>query len=404
MMNKPTRLGFDTYGNIERDDQPPIKRPDGWQDLRPHLPKHYVRPEGSLTVVSVSDLTDEPTGEKSWAWTGVRGSMFNKSVIGALGVGLHEGELIPDPFNPVDGTAVVVHVDGRRLGYITPRLAYMIDTYLRYLNFHGQSVHTVVEISDPLVALNTEPDSTAVRDGESDVDDYDTYVACPLPAMLEQRISLHSIMATLEPLWVGLPVEVRDALAADGYHFTETTSRAFWDHRYLAPEYAFTPEFRFISIDRGCREFLQAKRRERNRQVVIERAQRNQQIAQLIANGTPAAQLAERFALKQSTIASIIRTEAKPKAGTGSVRRSAVDYAALCSKALGLRGATDTYVARRLRTHPDEVPQIVADAEFYLNPSTKPRRLRRAQMAHGDADDRSVGDMHVLSHLGRLWP
>lgn len=224
----------------------------------------YVRPDTPLHVVSWDEARDVPlyTGgglaSKSFYWGGVRGSQFVDGSLWPYSLEIeHEvwGELVPEPFNPYDDTAVAIDVDGTRAGYMSSTAASYVHRHVAALVATGNRVLTPVRFS---IVPTHEAEGLQVN----------AFAAFPTFSRMDRHLPSQSeYLAILNPLWNRLDRQVRRQIAEDGYHLTEDTLAAVVALRELSPTSGLTEHTRVRSVPRGVELFLRAVRREHEKEM-----------------------------------------------------------------------------------------------------------------------------------------
>lgn len=283
----------------------------------------YVRPEAPLHVVSWDEARDVPlhtsgklTG-RSFYWGGVRGSKFVDGTLWPYALDVeHElwGELVPEPFNPHDSTAVAIDVDGIRAGYMSRTAASYIHRHVAALVATGNRVLTPVRFS--IVPTHS---GSGLQ--------VDAYAAFPTFTGTERHLpSQAEYLAILGPLWAQLDDQVRHQIAEDGFHLTEDTLAAVVALRGLAPMSGLTEHTHLRSVPRGIELFLEAARRKHTRDKrAQEQERRDAQLQRLLSlrrQGHTYAAIGRQEGLAASTVSRRLNAVGDPLRRTGAAKKT----------------------------------------------------------------------------------
>lgn len=281
----------------------------------------YVRPETPLEVVSWDEARDVPlyeSGElsgKPFYWGGVRGSQYVDGSLWPYALNVeHElwGELVPEPFNPYDDTAVAIDVDGIRAGYMSRVAAGYIHRDVAALVATGHRVLTPVRLS-----IVPSLPRTGLQ--------INAFAAFPTfkttDRLLPSRTEYSKILA---PIWEQLGEGVRQQIAADGFHLAEGTLAAVVALRDLAPRSGLTEHTHLRSVPRGVELFLESKRhqygREKQRREEAERIDQLRRMAKLRREGHTYIEIGKREGIAPSTVSNRLKAEERRKAAAKSNR------------------------------------------------------------------------------------
>ncbi|QUW19362.1 HIRAN domain-containing protein [Agrococcus sp. Marseille-Q4369] len=172
-------------------------------------PGEYVAPAGQLVVVdhsaaaTVAPHDKRPFDDLPAIWRAVRGTEFRRAETwSSLGSGEpHQvyAELVPQPGNPYDSTAVAIYLNGHQIGYAPASYAEHAHWMVRQLNVLGHRV---------LVA------GTFFR-SESTSASAQMFVALPTFHVLRRHMpSIDTMTKRFGVLWQQLSEEVRAAVVA----------------------------------------------------------------------------------------------------------------------------------------------------------------------------------------------
>lgn len=427
----------------------------------------YIPPNGERRMStwevarSISRSDRRGFEERPLTWMGVRGTKYRDPVLRFHAPGKwHElwGELVPEPFNRADETALAIDLDGIPLGYAPARYAFYAHAYVAALNALGDRV---------LVPIRYRFDYSR---------DLGVFVAgalAALPTFNEFQRLLpddDTYLELLNPLWESLDGKVRTQVARDRFHLTEQTLEAVIDLRHLAPGVGIPNLPRLQSVPPGVDRFLRRKRIEADAEATRAREVRNQRTVRLFEEGWRQAEIARELGVSSSTIAKTLRnagidTTAKrvpPEQrdhgekilrliNDGRTRREITselgvttytvtkvakehgltisseaglnDYTrdrmherlAACRRALELQatGLSRAQVSEELGVSTAMTKSYLSDGRFFAEPASNTERLNIARavrangmtqaQAAGNAERRAIRDANMLDLIGKPW-
>lgn len=239
-------------------------------------------------------------------WIGVRGSQYFLEELVAIGPSRAYGRLVPEPENEFDPLAVAIYIQNKKIGYITSRMARSFFAPLSFLAEHGHPLAVLVEISVSSYLLGPDdPDFDEWVDQERQ--GWEVYACIPTLHRLDTLIPEQVLFSVLQPLWDGIPEDLRNQIIADRFHLTEETGSQLLQYQHLAPNYLFPHRFDEEMQDQSMNRFLQHVRLEHRAAEAKKKEQRNLQIAKLDEIGIARKEVAELYDLKPSTIGNIVR-------------------------------------------------------------------------------------------------
>lgn len=186
----------------------------------PHVrkPGEYTRPGRTERVVtweqakSISKDDERSLDEVPYYWVGLRGSQENWVASRPYHPDIvHElwGELVPEPRNRHDPTALAVDLDAVRAGYVSARAAAHMHWRVREMNVRGFAVEVPLELE--------------VTDGV-----VGAFVALPTFHTWDERfLEDHVAQARrLLPIWEELPPDAWEQIIRDAFHLQPWTLEA----------------------------------------------------------------------------------------------------------------------------------------------------------------------------------
>lgn len=394
-------------------DVPSISMPGtGW--VRPA--DEYVRPSGRLAMVSLELAAVEARpwdfrhlDDKAAYMMGVVGLDHNRAAVRAR---RHSEfvwlELVPEPRNPHDHTAVAVDLEGVRIGYVAANVAYRMHPVVRYQNLDGSACFV----------------PGAVLRGRA------VQMVLPTYATLDSLIDQDLIESELVSLWKALPDPTRSAIQADKFCLTDTTLAVVSDLRSVVAPHVDIPASadqytsrihlaRFLaSRSREFREALAIQRAEEKRmsrlraeRAKLDRSLRDSRITDLARSGLSSQAIAMELGLPATIVRSVLKKAGVASASTGHNSYSEAtqgERVARCAEALDMQrqGMTRAAIASAMGLAVDTVKLLLRDGRFYEVPEQFEERLSLAVHAHrggwtraaagSPAERRAVNDAHAL--------
>lgn len=378
----------------------------------------YQRPSSSQALVTIAearrtDVHDHPDLDlRSVFWMGARGVDYHRAAMATQKVGRWAWlELVPEPHNPHDDTAVALDLDGVRIGYVGASVAYRIHPVVRYQNLDGNAcfVPAVLQSRD------------------------EVYVALPTQSRLNRYIDRVQISLECAAVWDALSPDLRHAISDANYWLDETTAAAVIQLRVHAPHLAWPAKPNPAEIPKYWDELMRDKRRARREERAAERKQERQATAQRVAerafqreqrdarivdlhgNGRSRAQIAAELGVSSSTVATVLaKAGIRATGGMNDYSRAAQEARIRrCQQALSLQRSalTRAEIAHAMGVSAETVKLLLRDARFYQAPEDSPERLNLAVLAHHhswtraalDGESartrRAIADAHALESL-----
>lgn len=278
-------------------------------------PDEYQRPAGSKRVLSweqarsVTRDDERSLDEVECFWMGLRGSQLNGASSLRYDYGVtHEiwGELVPEPLNPHDPTALAVDVDGVRVGYVSARAAEHMHWRVRELNSRGLAVEVPVRLTiyagdvSAMAALPT----------------FKTWDEHLLEDHVEQA-------RRLAPVWSHLSEGVRAQIIEDGFHLQPCTLEAFVS---AADDLGITgvgfpkrpvPE----ALPRSVGLLLTSIRHRHREEQRKKQQERDARVIELLATGMTHRAAADALGLSPSIVSSAVQRHNKARTAALSAAR-----------------------------------------------------------------------------------
>lgn len=375
---------------------------------------------------------------------------------------LLQGELVPEPCNEHDSTAVAIDLDGIRLGYIGARVAHYAHRHVATLRSMGYRVIVPMRVR-------------MRRDSELGWPRIEAFAALPTFQQFDRLLPSESTtFATMENLWARLDPNVIEAISADQFHLSETTLCEIARHGDLTVKIGL-PRAPFLQwVPRRVELFLAEKRHqyhsERLEREERQRQERDAKVIALYESGHRMADIAREISISSSTVSRILRDsgsrQARKALEADSTTASALallaegrstrqiarelristqrvrstleavgaslpihgnmginDYAReqmrarikICRDACQLQrnGSTRKQISQTLGRGPDAVRAYLADGKFFDSPSAYPERLASARNARARgltasscdsaSERRAIRDGNMLDLLGCDW-
>lgn len=231
-------------------------------------------------------------------------------------------ELVHEPSNAFDPSAVRVLAEGRRIGYVSASIASWLHPYVALLRKGG--VRCYVPLTEP------EPIPHFYYEGDDDDDSGDceneNYELSPLSLENEHKIGvmllpswqtldylcqMDKLFAEFDLAWDCLSTDSLEEIGKNRWKFTESSFREFKEYALEHSIYPFTIEAWKVK-DFILHTYLVRYRRVIDRmQRERERAARNIEIVKDISLGKPFSELAEKTGLRESTVRNIAREGVK---------------------------------------------------------------------------------------------
>lgn len=397
------------------------RRPDG----------NYVRPSGRFFIdENYRSVADWPISSVSYHQTTLerfRGSSGTVVVV----------ELVPEPGNPYDSTAVACDIDGVRVGYLAGSAALRWHDITRAANLDGFALMSRGEVL------------------ASDDDDYED-VGISIPGLtwsdLVSMAIRFGLLFEFEEMLRGLTEgEVSGLFRDDAHDPDPQVLRSLYEDRSRTPKHSWAPartpwgeeltyfermphwmgyflkhEAKRRREERGHqRRLMQAaaraeRQRERDRAKQEAATQRNADLERrragrlddgrralrLSADGFTIAQIAEDLALTPSQTSSAMAA-ARKQDGVGSDWHAKVqaERRALAAEVVRLQrsGLTVQQIGARMNRSRDSVRELLSDGKFYENPESRPERLELARQCSGLRDEgKTKPEVLVLLGVSRM--
>lgn len=257
-------------------------------------------------VQAIPHVGDWDLQEVDFYATGVRGTEFQQ-LSRKLADGVYMGELVPEPHNPADHSALAIDIDGERLGYVSARVACYISWHIQILNNKGYRCQVPVSVEN--YDYDDLPDWARAEDFELDDDeDAGTYYVClPTIERLTENFGFAEYEDEITQAWRSLP---QDILLAEVKELGEHPVRLETIHsifssqqipRYLLPLEADPDYFPYIwhQAFQPVRREIRFQQEEEKRR---EREARDNRIAELFATGLSQAAVGRELGISPSTV------------------------------------------------------------------------------------------------------
>lgn len=427
----------------------------------------YRRPARELrmstweTARSFSLYDKRDFEERPLSWIAVRGTAFAdpRHVFYTPGRWSEAwGELVPEPMNSQDESALAIDIDGVRIGYASARYARYAHSYVSALNSLGNRVMVPLKYrSDYARELRT----LIAR----------AFAALPTFAEFNKCLPTDDEYdKLLKPVWEALTDDVRLEISRDRFHLTERTLTELVALRHLAPEVGIPEVPRLQAVPRGVNYFLKQRRFDEYRAAERERELRDRQIIAAFQDGWRQIDVAEQLGLSTSVVNRVLKgagvdtrsprvnpeqrrlndeivslanegrtrreisdaldvsTRAVTKAATaaGATLRSEAgvnNYArekmqgrldrSLRAHELRMSGLARPAIAAQMGISDDSAKTYLSDGKFFHDPTSNPGRLAAARTIRSNGitesqvstrfERRAIRDANMLDLIGRVW-
>lgn len=427
-------------------------------------PGEYPRVGTSLLLVSweqaekIEPYDDRPYDEIVGLWMPVVGTQYgqprkHRERSGAIYK--DNFELVPEPGNPFDHTALAVDLNGNRIGYLSASYAAHHHWRVRSLNSLGyrvmvpgfyRSTFNAIAERDCLEAVVLRP-TTQMYDGK-----------------LEDQEEQSSRLAEL---WLALSHETRQRIASAGFHLTDETAcellelhdrfpgvglptlpyaeamprsiqlmlrNARHEQAEIGWRIARELEAKALDLVRGGTSVRDAsseisisetriRKAMKEAGVTAHRKQanevRNSLVVRLAEDGQSLSEISAQAGMSVSAVSAVLRRRGVRTRGVAGVnewsRASMLERVAECAEVVKLQdeGNTREKIAKQLGVSVHTVKKRLSDGHFFDNPRINPDRLDLARsirerglsqsQCSGFAELRALTDGNVLDLIHPVW-
>ncbi|WP_341855769.1 hypothetical protein [Brachybacterium sp. GPGPB12] len=269
----------------------------GRRNAHRRTPSEYERPEEILHIATWetarSIALDDPRGfdARPLTWTGVRGSWYCDPTQWFYPPDEWVetwGELVPEPFNRHDSSAVGIDLDGIRLGYAPAGYARYTHTCVCALNNRGFRV-----LIPPRYRSDYSRDLNLLL--------AHAYAAPPTFGEWDKILPTDEECAQLlQPLWNALDDSAREQINRDRYGLTDKTLPHLIALRHLAPDVGLPSIPRLSAVTYQVDRFVKA-------QQSAWRQQRDDQIIAAFREGWRKSDISKRHEVSYSVISRILK-------------------------------------------------------------------------------------------------
>lgn len=288
----------------------------GRRNAHRRTPSEYERPDEILRIgtweTARSIDFDDPRDfdARPLTWMGVRGSWYcdpSRWFYPPNEWMETWGELVPEPFNRHDSTAVAIDLDGIRIGYAPASYSRYAHTCVCALNNRGFRV---------LIPLRY------CSSHSSDLNLLLAHAYAALPTFREfDRIlpTDEECAQLLQPLWDALEGSARAQINRDRYGLTDETLPHLIALRHLAPDVGLPPIPRLSAVTYQVDRFVKVQQAEW-------RQQRDDQIIAAFREGWRKSDISKRHEVSYSVISRVLK-EAGVDTRASRVTPTSVEYA-----------------------------------------------------------------------------
>lgn len=239
-------------------------------------------------------------------WTYVRGTeyydawqlnKFNKRVF---------ADLIPEPDNEFDSCAVIVSIDGLKVGYLSATIAASLHSLLAFCRHNEVYFKTECRVTENLEYLPERiRESKSVRVRKSGIS---INICLPTFQAIDKfSIPENVLHAALQPLWDAIPTPLRDQIITDHFRLTKQTAESLCTYQHLAPFFPFPEDPAHLLDNKEIDLFLEFRRKTLREQKKEARNERNQLIYKRYKKGLSHKENAKLAGLAPGTVAGIVR-------------------------------------------------------------------------------------------------
>lgn len=339
----------------------------------------YSPPPGEYSHPSGEYVLDYPRDERHDNHF-VRGAFMYSGVVSRIPTGtVGLMELVPEPGNPYDPWAVAVHYRGQRIGYIAGHTAGSLHEYIAGHNRRGRAVYAHGEIENAeasrvIVHLSWWRDQGQFREDSGVVGECRALLqAVPHDTLSRMMANSQNLDASDEKLLRTLKS------AAPSLHWSALD----------AGEIPDPLRFVLIDMDKQRKAELKAERdkaRELEREAAAAarkaaeqaRADRDQKICALAAEGLSNAEISRQLGCSTSTVSKALKAAEVSTRNANIVASSTRLRNAMAALRMQQEGASRKEIASTLGCSIDTLIGMLNDINFLQNPACNPARRRRA--------------------------
>lgn len=327
-----------------------------------------------------------------------------------------EVELVPEPTNEVDPTAVAVYVKGHRFGYLQASKARDLHDLIAAHNHHGRAVLAAGDTT----YVELPRDITQEHLDQSGLErDVRRFLEKSLPHVIAD-IGQRSDFAISDEEIAQLRARRHDIRYISWPEHHNYPSIQYRDGRqvpYLPPSideelYGLWRDARRVRRQRDIeeRQRRRVKAQEEKQRVRIakaeDRLQRDKLIVDLYTEGRSQMSVARELGIGQTTVARVLAESGTPLR-TISHFDEVMERVNRCLEIVGLsgEGLTTKEISRRTGVAPYTVSEHLRDGRFFKDPTRSPERLAATLAATAESTDSSRRaqqrrrDRRVLMHL-----
>ncbi|MBJ2120351.1 hypothetical protein I6N91_05085 [Arthrobacter sp. MSA 4-2] len=351
------------------------------------LPGEYIRVSSSLMLVSwkqadgVEPYDDRPFDEIAGSWSFVRGTEYEQSgqsrgYSGTIYKG--EFELVPEPGNPHDHTALAVDMNGDRIGYLGARYAAHHHWRVRSLNVLGQRVMV------PGYYRSTF-DPVAERDC------LEVVVLQPSSHIYNAKLEDQEAQAQrLGGLWAALSDEVRERISGDGFHLTDATAKEILELQEQFPDVGLPTLPYADAMPRPVQLMLRNARHEWHAVMRRQARELDAQALELIRGGSSVRDASQELAISETRIRKVMK-----EAGVTTLRKRIDESQDEMVVALAEKGRSKAVIAEEVGISVSAVSSALRRRGITTQNSSGLNEWSRASMLQRVADCHDVVSLQV---------